>query len=166
MKLEVEARELRQCIGIYGCVCISVRRAFLAESDVALHRRAFNKLSQRSPGNMAFLQVNQFTPTPDQRVGLDDAAQAAMYNAIRIYGPAIRIVAIAMPSDPFFVSAVRSTFSRMLLTARLRIDVRILTSLPKAVGAVCSAMKAHGHANLLPDSLQDAVEELESSGVD
>lgn len=165
MKLDVEAHDLRQSVGLYGCVCISVRRAFLVESDVAVYRRTFDKLSQRCPGNMAFLQVNRFTPKPDDRVGLDAPAQAAMYDMIRTYGSALRIVAIAMPADPFLVSAMRSTFSRMLLTARHRVDVRILDSVTHAVDAICHVMSAGGHADLQPAKLRNALSEIERGPV-
>lgn len=163
MKLEILERKQSQCIGSYGNVCIAVRWEFLVESDAIGMERALEKVRNATPdGISVFLQVNRFVPTAGGAMGLDDGAQAATASLLRAYGPSYRTLVFCMPDQPFLIASMRSLFTRMLLTTKVRLDMRLTSSLSEAVGLVCRALANSSGEKIQPAALLAAVEELES----
>lgn len=159
MPLEVLHREQHQVIGIYEGVCLAVRWAVFIEADALAYRRAFAKLQRRCPAGMAFLNVNRFIPA--KTVGMDDAAQSAMFGVLSTYGATIRIVALLLPDSPFVAASLRSTYARMANTAKIRLNVRLFFEQAEAVSAVCETLNSAGLPRLHPVDLAAALEELE-----
>ena len=158
MPLEVLHREQHQVIGIYEGVCLAVRWAVFVESDAVAYRRAFAKLQRRCPTGMGFLNVNRFMPA--KTVGMDDAAQSAMFGVLSTYGAAIQIVALLLPDHPFVAASLRSTYARMANTAKIRLNVQLFVELGEAVNEVCETLNTADQPLLRPVDLAAAVEEL------
>lgn len=162
MKLEVLEQSQSQCIGSYGNVCIAVRWEFLVESDTAAIARALDRMKASSTdGTSAFLQVNRFVPAAGGAMGIDDGAQAATVNLIRTYGPSQRALVFCVPDQPFLMASLRSMFSRMVLATKIRLDLRVTTSLPEAVSLVCKSLAGSSGERIQPSALLSAVDELE-----
>ena len=160
MQLDVVHRDPTQVIGIYKNVCLIVRWAQFSASDLAVHLSSLAMVRERSPSDIAVLQVNRFTPGP-AKPGLDDAAQRAVYELVRAHGPALKIYALVLADLPFWVSSIRSIYARMSLHSRVQINLRPFTDLQKAIHAVCSAMSGPGRGPLERAELVAALDELE-----
>jgi len=159
MKLEVLHRDQNQAIGIYGEVYLVVRWDVFATADLVYHRSALAKLQERNPGGIAFLQVNRFGSS--RRIAMDDGAQAAMMEIVRTFGTAVCIVAVVLPNEPFEAASLRSMLSRMALSSRLRLDVRVLNDMVQAVNEVTEKLTASGLSSIRPADLLAALSELE-----
>ena len=159
MKLEVLHRDQNQAIGIYGEVYLVVRWDVFAPADLVYHRSALAKLQERSPGGIACLQVNRFGSS--RRTAMDDTAQSALMELVRAFGTTVRMIAIVLPNEPFEAASVRSMYSRMALSSRLRLDVRVLNDLVQAVTEVTEKLTATGLSSIRPVDLAAAVSELE-----
>lgn len=159
MKLEVVHLDPNQVIGLYGNVCLIARWAHFTAADLASHRRALTMLQERSAGPIAVLQVNRFIPGP--QAGMDEAAQRAVRELVRFHGTAVRIYALALSDIPFWISSIRSIYTRMLHYSGTRVNMRPFTDLQQAIHAVCAAMRDPGRPALEPAALGAALDELE-----
>ena len=92
---------------------------------------------------------------------MDDGAQAALMELVRTFGPAVRIIAVVLPNEPFEAASVRSMYSRMALSSRLRLDVRVLNDMVQAVNEVTEKLTASGLSSIRPADLLAALSELE-----
>lgn len=159
MKLDVVHRDPNQAIGIYGNVCLIVRWAQFSAADLAIHRRALTMLQERSPGPIAVLQVNRFIPGP--KPGMDEAGQRATRELVRFHASAVRIYALVLSDLPFWISSIRSIYTRMAHYYGIRVNMRPFTDLQQAIHAVCAAMRDPGGPTLEPADLRAALDELE-----
>jgi len=159
MKLEVLHRDQNQAIGIYGEVYLVVRWDVFAAADLVYHRSALAELQERSPGGIACLQVNRLGSS--RRTAMDEGAQAVLMELVRTFGTVVRIVALVLPNEPFEAASVRSTYSRMALSSRLRLDVRVLNDMVQAVNEVTEKLTATGLSSIRPVELLAALSKQE-----
>ena len=159
MKLDVVYRDPNQVIGLYGNVCLIVRWNHFSAADLSIHRRALTMLQERSPGPIAVLQVNRFVP--GAKPGMDEGGQRAVRELVRFHGSAVRIYALVLSDLPFWISSIRSIYTRMIHYSGKRIDMRPFTDLQQAIHAVCAAMRDPGRPTLEPADLGAALDELE-----
>jgi len=136
-----------------------VRWDVFSHADLVHYRDALAKFQERHPRGIACLQVNRFGSS--RRAAMDDAAQAAVMQIVRTFGTTVRIVTIVVPNEPFEVASLRSMFSRMALSSRLRLDVRVLNDILEAVNEVTEKLTATGRSSIRPVDLVAAVSKLE-----
>ncbi len=88
---------------------------------------------------------------------MDEGAQAVLMELVRTFGTVVRIVALVLPNEPFEAASVRSMYSRMALSSRLRLDVRVLNDMVQAVNEVTEKLTATGLSSIRPVELLAAL---------